>query len=212
MFVGSRAAALARNVRSIARKGVGAFAGLKKATTTFAPVQAVSMRYFSTMGEDEEEKAQNEDPFKQASEDLFDDPLNAKTAPPPEETSSFVPPQKKENVVGERHDFQAETKQLLDIVTNSIYTEKEVFLRELVSNASDALEKLRHVQVSGKQVNDPEIPLEVNIYTDEKNNTITIRDSGIGMTKEEMASNLGVIARSGSKNFLQQNAGEVSNR
>lgn len=94
-------------------------------------------------------------------------------------------------------------------MTNSIYTDKEVFLRELISNASDALEKLRHVQVSGVSVNDKDLPLEIRIYTDEKNGTITIQDTGIGMTKKEMEENLGVIARSGSKNFLKKAKDEV---
>ena len=120
----------------------------------------------------------------------------------------FVPPKKEEGAPEEQHEFQAETKQLLDIVTNSIYTDKEVFLRELISNASDALEKLRHEQVSGVSVNDNDLPLEIRIYTDEKNGTITIQDTGIGMTKKEMEDNLGVIARSGSKAFLKKAAAE----
>ena len=122
----------------------------------------------------------------------------------------FVPPKKEEGATEEKHEFQAETKQLLDIVTNSIYTDKEVFLRELISNASDALEKLRHEQVSGMAVNDKDLPLEIRIYTDEKNGTITIQDTGIGMTKKEMEENLGVIARSGSKAFLKKATDEVS--
>ena len=112
----------------------------------------------------------------------------------------------------ESHEFQAETRQLLDIVINSIYTDKEVFLRELVSNASDALEKLRHIQVAGETtIADPALPLEINITTDEAAGTLTLRDSGLGMTKTELVSNLGTIARSGSKAFvkeLKQKAGE----
>ena len=106
---------------------------------------------------------------------------------------------------GEEMEFQAETRQLLDIVTHSLYTDKEVFLRELVSNASDALEKLRHVQATGTISGDQEnIPLEIRITTDEAANTLTITDTGIGMTKEEMVSNLGTIARSGSKAFVHE--------
>jgi len=102
-------------------------------------------------------------------------------------------------------EFQAETKRLLDIVTNSLYTEKEVFLRELVSNASDALEKLRHIQTSGKAVTiDPELPLEILITADEEKGILTIADTGIGMTSDELVSNLGTIARSGSKAFMNQ--------
>jgi len=103
-------------------------------------------------------------------------------------------------------EFQAETKQLLDIVTHSLYTDKEVFLRELVSNASDALEKLRHLRaVSSQQSNvDPDVPMEIRISTDDENNTITITDTGVGLTRKEMMDNLGTIARSGSKNFLKE--------
>lgn len=104
----------------------------------------------------------------------------------------------------ESHEFQAETRQLLDIVTNSLYTDKEVFLRELVSNASDSLEKLRHMQATGAALIDSDVPLEIRIDLDEVTSTITITDTGIGLTREEMISNLGTIARSGSKNFVQQ--------
>lgn len=103
-------------------------------------------------------------------------------------------------------EFQAETKQLLDIVTHSLYTDKEVFLRELVSNASDALEKLRHVRAVSSQATDvdADVPLEIRITTDADNNTITVNDTGIGLTKQDMIDNLGTIARSGSKNFLKE--------
>eukprot|EP00573_Skeletonema_grethae_P000576 CAMPEP_0201690396 /NCGR_PEP_ID=MMETSP0578-20130828/3839_1 /ASSEMBLY_ACC=CAM_ASM_000663 /TAXON_ID=267565 /ORGANISM="Skeletonema grethea, Strain CCMP 1804" /LENGTH=745 /DNA_ID=CAMNT_0048175371 /DNA_START=1 /DNA_END=2238 /DNA_ORIENTATION=+ len=107
----------------------------------------------------------------------------------------------------EEMEFQAETRQLLDIVTHSLYTDKEVFLRELVSNASDALEKLRHIQATGTisgSGDQESIPLEIRITTDEAANTLTITDTGIGMTKEEMVSNLGTIARSGSKAFVHE--------
>ena len=105
----------------------------------------------------------------------------------------------------ESYEFQAETRQLLDIVTHSLYTDKEIFLRELVSNASDSLEKLRHLQATnaGSVVN-PDLPLEIRIDLDEVASTITITDTGIGMTRDDMISNLGTIARSGSKNFVQQ--------
>jgi HSP90 family molecular chaperone len=103
--------------------------------------------------------------------------------------------------------FQAETRKLLDIVTNSIYTDKEVFLRELVSNASDALEKFRYCQVKGSTRTPSEgsaaAALSISITTDETNRTVTIIDNGIGMTKEELVSNLGTIARSGSKQFVE---------
>ncbi len=103
----------------------------------------------------------------------------------------------------ERFEFQAEIKQLLDIVIHSLYTEKEIFVRELVSNASDALEKLRHLQQTEKNIFDENLPLEINVTTDDTAKTITIQDFGIGMTRTELIENLGTIAHSGSKKFLQ---------
>jgi hypothetical protein len=103
--------------------------------------------------------------------------------------------------------FQAETRQLLDIVTHSLYTDKEVFLRELVSNASDALEKLRHLQVAnieGHAVLADDVPLEIRIETDELNQTLTITDTGIGQSREDLITNLGTIAKSGSKAFINE--------
>lgn len=118
------------------------------------------------------------------------------------------------NVAGEKEslEFQAETKQLLDIVTHSLYTEKEVFLRELISNASDALEKLRHMQnvAQDSECADSEVPLEIRIETDEVNGTISISDTGIGMNRQEMIDHLGTIARSGSKAFMNELAQKAS--
>ena len=99
--------------------------------------------------------------------------------------------------------FQAEVRQLLDIVIHSLYTDKEIFVRELISNASDALEKMRLKQLTENDVFDAELPLEINITTDEEAKTITFSDHGIGMTKEELTENLGTIARSGSKEFIK---------
>ncbi|XP_046624593.1 heat shock protein 75 kDa, mitochondrial [Neodiprion virginianus] len=110
----------------------------------------------------------------------------------------------------ERHEFQTETRQLLDIVAKSLYSEKEVFIRELISNASDALEKLRYLSLSSTE-NDaaaPSQPLEIHIATDKQNRILTIQDTGVGMTREELTSNLGTIARSGSKAFLEQIKGK----
>lgn len=105
---------------------------------------------------------------------------------------------------GESHEFQAETRQLLNIVAKSLYSEKEVFIRELISNASDAIEKMRYMARSGQTLSEAGRPLEIRIDTDKVGRSITISDSGIGMTKEEMMSNLGTIARSGSKAFIQE--------
>lgn len=128
---------------------------------------------------------------------IKDNTIDIKPPPP------VIPP-------GERMEFQAETRQLLDIVTNSLYTDKEVFLRELVSNASDSLEKLRHLQATNQASlqqggdGDGDLPLEIRIDLDEVTSTITITDTGVGMTRDELISNLGTIARSGSKNFVKQ--------
>ena len=102
----------------------------------------------------------------------------------------------------EQHSFQAEVKEVLDIVVNSLYTDKEIFIRELISNASDALEKLRHTQLTEQNIFDEKLELEINLTTDDKANTLTIQDFGIGMTREELNQNLGTIAHSGSKAFL----------
>ncbi len=107
------------------------------------------------------------------------------------------------NTTPQKFEFQAEIKQLLDIVIHSLYTEKEIFVRELVSNASDALEKLRHLQLTEKEIQDDNLTLEINVTTDDKAKTITIQDFGIGMTREELVENLGTIAHSGSKAFLK---------
>jgi len=103
----------------------------------------------------------------------------------------------------QKFEFQAEIKQLLDIVIHSLYTEKEIFVRELVSNASDALEKLRHLQLTEKEIYDDKLDLEINVTTDDKARTITIQDFGVGMTRDELVQNLGTIAHSGSKAFLK---------
>lgn len=101
-------------------------------------------------------------------------------------------------------EFQAETRKLLDIVTNSLYTDKEVFVRELISNASDALEKRRYAALLEGGEGEGEVEYGISLSTDKDANTLTITDSGVGMSKEELVDNLGTIARSGSKNFLQQ--------
>lgn len=101
------------------------------------------------------------------------------------------------------HEFQAETKQVLDIVVNSLYKDKEIFVRELVSNASDALEKLRRLQLTEKEVGDDNLELEINVSTDDTKNQLIIQDFGIGMDEEELVQNLGTIAHSGSKDFLE---------
>ncbi|XP_063233170.1 heat shock protein 75 kDa, mitochondrial [Bacillus rossius redtenbacheri] len=119
-----------------------------------------------------------------------------------------------EKATGEsaKHEFQAETRMLLDIVAKSLYSDKEVFIRELISNASDALEKLRYLRLEGGQSQDPGATggaLEIHIATDKQHRTLTIQDTGIGMSKDELIANLGTIARSGSKAFLEQLKGKA---
>src|SRR5688572_25693601 len=103
----------------------------------------------------------------------------------------------------QRYEFQAEIKQLLDIVVHSLYTANEVFVRELVSNASDALEKFRELRLTAQDVADDALPLQIEITVDEAARTFTIQDAGVGMTRAELVENLGRIAHSGSKAFLR---------
>lgn len=103
----------------------------------------------------------------------------------------------------EKMQFQAETKRLLDLVVNSIYTNKEIFLRELISNASDALDKFRIQSLTDKTLDDGTEP-EIFIVPDAKTKTVTISDNGIGMTREEVIDNIGTIAKSGTKDFLDR--------
>jgi len=129
--------------------------------------------------------------------------------------SSKAAPSSADDVTGnsekEEHEFQAETRQLLDIVARSLYSEKEVFIRELISNASDAIEKYRYMQVtsvSGQMgvqgAEHQQRSGSIEVTTDKVGGTISIADNGVGMSKEEMVSNLGTIARSGSKAFMAQ--------
>ena len=104
----------------------------------------------------------------------------------------------------EKHHFQAEIQQLLNIVIHSLYTDKEIFVRELISNAADACEKLRFKQSSGDLIHQSEVSPGISISADDKAATITIADTGIGMTHGELVENLGTIAHSGTKAFLKQ--------
>merc|ERR1712012_139876 len=123
---------------------------------------------------------------------------------PVEEYHSIIKDSERAKGSSEELEFQAETRKLLDIVAQSLYSEKEVFIRELISNASDALEKFRYLQMtSGDDVAEGDRPLEIHIATDEEKKTFTIQDTGLGMTKEELVENLGTIARSGSKAFME---------
>lgn len=102
-----------------------------------------------------------------------------------------------------KKEFKSESKRLLDLMINSIYTNKDIFLRELISNASDALDKLYYRSLTDKNVKIKKSDLEINLSFNKENRTITIEDSGIGMTEEELEKNLGTIAKSGSLAFKE---------
>lgn len=104
--------------------------------------------------------------------------------------------------------FQTEVKQLLNLMINSLYSNKEIFMRELVSNASDAIDKLRFEQIKNPQLNSNE-ELAITVSFDEKEKTITITDNGIGMSYDEVIENIGTIAKSGTKAFMEQLSGDA---
>jgi heat shock protein beta len=103
----------------------------------------------------------------------------------------------------EHFKFEAEVSRMLDIVVNSLYQNKDVFLRELISNASDALDKIRFLALTKPEYLEAEEKLQVQIEFDAEANTLTVRDTGLGMTHDDMISNLGTVARSGTTRFLQ---------
>lgn len=105
--------------------------------------------------------------------------------------------------MAETFTFKAEIKQLLNILIHSLYTEREIFLRELVSNASDALNRIQFELLTNREVQDADAELSIEIMIDETAGTLTISDTGIGMTRDDLADNLGVIARSGAKAFIE---------
>ena len=108
--------------------------------------------------------------------------------------------------MAEKKQFKTETKKLLDMMINSIYTHKEIFLRELISNASDAIDKRHYLSLTDEKI--PTADYEIKVEADKDNRTITITDNGVGMTLEELENNLGTIAKSGSKEFLEKVASE----
>ncbi|WP_314904730.1 molecular chaperone HtpG [Selenomonas artemidis] len=104
----------------------------------------------------------------------------------------------------ETHEFQAETKQLLDLMIHSIYTNREIFLRELISNASDAIDKLHFESLTNRDILEGNDAYEIFLIPDAESKTLTISDNGIGMTRAEVVDNIGTIAKSGTKAFMEQ--------
>jgi len=108
-----------------------------------------------------------------------------------------------------KREFQTEVSQLLQLIIHSLYSHPEIFLRELISNSSDALDKLRHLTLTDESFKAFPFNPRIDLELDEENSTLTIADTGIGMSEEDLVSNLGTIARSGTKNFLSQLSGDA---
>src|SRR5215213_3713569 len=104
----------------------------------------------------------------------------------------------------ERMQFKTELKQLLDLIVHSLYTKKEIFLRELISNAADAIDKVRFESLTKHDLLEDNSDWRIKIVADEKAGTLTVCDNGIGMSRAQVVENLGTIARSGTKAFLEQ--------
>ena len=110
---------------------------------------------------------------------------------------------KKQEELSEKLAFQAEVSRLLEIVQNSLYSEREIFLRELISNASDTCEKLRYLSISDEKLLEKETKFIISVKFSKKNKIISIEDNGLGMSRQELIENLGTIARSGTSKFME---------
>ena len=107
-----------------------------------------------------------------------------------------------------KHSFQTEINQLLDLMIHSLYSNKEIFLRELISNASDALDKLGYLALTDEKLKNLNLQPQIQIKFDEAKKTLTISDNGIGMNEEDLINHLGTIAKSGTKSFLSALSGD----
>ena len=122
----------------------------------------------------------------------------------PESGAAKAESAKSETAKSETHEFQAEVSKLLDLMINSLYKDKDIFLRELIANASDACDKLRYAAITEPDLLGEDAELKVNISIDKDARTLTIHDNGIGMNHDDLVQNLGTIARSGTETFLKQ--------
>lgn len=107
-----------------------------------------------------------------------------------------------------KHTFQTEVNQLLDLMIHSLYSNKEIFLRELISNASDALEKLQYLTLTDENLKNLQYTPRIDIHFDEEKKILTLSDTGIGMNESDLVENLGTIAKSGTKSFVSRLSGD----